>query len=273
MGKIRFEKSPGLVAYVTCGDPDMRTTLDVVRAAISAGADVIELGVPFSDPVADGPVIQRASERALRNGVSLQDVLHLAHTIRCESNVGLVIFSYLNPLLHFGMDRFSSATSYSGADGVLIVDLPIEESLQYCQRMKSHNLDTIFLAAPTSTDQRIQLITQACSGFVYGVSRTGVTGAQKELHRDARELATRIRRFTTLPIAVGFGISNAAQYEQLATFADAVVVGSALVQAIEQNPRCAPIAASNLLRSLQANVTRTRCTNASVLLKATGVTE
>jgi tryptophan synthase alpha chain len=262
MGNILFNKRPGIIAYVTCGDPDIQTTRDIVSAAIGAGADVVELGVPFSDPVADGPVIQRASDRALQNGVSLQDVIRLAYTIRRESTVGLVIFSYWNPVLRFGIDRFCSAASYSGVDGALIVDLTVEESYQYRRAAASHNLSTIFLAAPTSTDRRLQQIAQACSGFIYAVSRTGVTGAQKELHRDAYDLVTRIRKFTTLPIAVGFGISNSEQYDQVANLADAAVIGSALVQAVEQNPEHAAAAVSDLFRSLLKNAPRTCPTNA-----------
>src|SRR5215475_3273478 len=220
---LTFYKKPALVTYVTCGDPDLATTREIILAATQAGADVIELGVPFSDPVADGPVIQRASERALRHGTSLQDVLQLARDVRKESEAGLVIFSYLNPILRFGMERFCREAVQAGVDGVLITDLTVEEAGEYCRLMEKHGLAPIFLAAPTSPDHRLKNIAQACRGFVYAVSRTGVTGTQKELARDARDLVRRIRKFTRLPVAVGFGISNAGQFAQVSEFADAAV--------------------------------------------------
>jgi len=252
MSRLRFKHQPGLVAYITCGDPDLATTRQIILAAISAGADVIELGVPFSDPVADGPVIQRASERALKNGTSLEDVLQLAHDVRRQSEAGLVIFSYLNPILRLGLERFCKAAAGSGADGVLLTDMTLEESAEYRRCMKSHDLAAIFLAAPTSTDQRLKKITQACSGFVYAVSRTGITGAQKELASDARMLVQRIRKYTSLPVAVGFGISNSQQFVEVGNFADAAVVGSAIVQTIEQNHGRAPQAVAELIGSLRS---------------------
>lgn len=222
--------------YVTCGDPDIGVTREIILAACRAGADVIELGVPFSDPVADGPVIQRASERALRKGTSLEDVLRLAREVRRETDTALIVFSYLNPVLRFGLERFCVEAAKAGVDGALITDLTVEEAGEYRRLMAAHGLDAIFLAAPTSPDQRLKLITEACKGFVYAVSRTGITGAQKQVAGDARELVKRIRRFTRLPVAVGFGISNAEQFAEVGSFADAAVVGSAIVQAIEQNP-------------------------------------
>jgi tryptophan synthase alpha chain len=248
--RLHFHHRPGLVAYVTCGDPDLATTREIILAAIEAGADVIELGVPFSDPVADGPVIQRASERALKNGTSLADVLQLAREVRQQSNAGLVVFSYCNPVLRMGLEPFCAAAVDSGVDGVLLTDMTIEEAGEYRRCMQEHNLATIFLAAPTSTDERLRKITAACSGFVYAVSRTGVTGTQKELASDAGDLARRIRMHTSLPIAIGFGISNAQQFAQAAEFADAAAVGSAIVQTIEQNPGRAPQAVAELIRSL-----------------------
>jgi tryptophan synthase alpha chain len=251
MSRLRFAHKPGLVAYVTCGDPDLSTTREIILAAITAGADVIELGVPFSDPVADGPVIQRASERALKNGTSLQDVLQLARDIRQHSDAGLVVFSYLNPILRMGLEPFCKAAVDSGVDGVLLIDMTLEEGDDYRRCMDAHKLAAIFLAAPTSTDQRLKKIAQACSGFVYAVSRTGVTGAQKQLAGDARGLVQRIRKYTSLPVAVGFGISNAQQFAQAGEFADAAAVGSAIVQAIEQNPGRAPQAVAELIGSLR----------------------
>src|SRR5690349_441710 len=178
---IAFSACPALVAYLTCGDPDPRTTCEVALAAIDAGAEIIELGVPFSDPVADGPVIQRASERALKNGTSLKDVLTLAAEVRKESDAGLVIFSYLNPVLRFSLERFCEQAAEAGVDGALITDLTVEEAGEYSRLMQAHGLDTIFLAAPTSPDQRLKSIGQACRGFVYAVSRTGVTGTRDQL--------------------------------------------------------------------------------------------
>ena len=246
---------PSLVAYITCGDPDLKTTKDIALSAIRAGADVIELGVPFSDPVADGPVIQRASERALKHGTSLQDVLRLAHEIRQEAKAGLVIFTYLNPILRFGMERFCEEAARAGADGALVTDLTVEEAGEYRRQMAAHKLDTIFLAAPTSTDQRLKRIAEACQGFVYAVSRTGVTGAQKQLDADARDLVKRIKKFTKLPVAVGFGVSNAEQFAQVGEFADAAAVGSAIVQTVERNPGREAQAVAELVRSLKSGVT------------------
>jgi tryptophan synthase alpha chain len=251
MSRIYFQHTPGLVVYVTCGDPNIAATRQIVLGAIEAGADVIELGVPFSDPVADGPVIQRASERALKNGTSLEDVLHLARDIRNQSSAGLVIFSYLNPIMRFGVERFAGEAADAGVDAALVTDLTVEEANDYRRIMKAHKLDTIFLAAPTSTDKRLKKIAEASSGFVYAVSRTGVTGTQKQLPTDAKDLVRRIRKYTKLPVAVGFGISNAAQFAEVSAFADAAVVGSAIVQAVEQNPGREPEAVTALIRSLK----------------------
>lgn len=249
--RLRFARKPGLVAYVTCGDPNIATTREIVLAAIRAGADVIELGVPFSDPVADGPVIQRASERALKNGTSLQDVLNLAAEVRKESDAGLVIFSYLNPILRYGLEQFCERAIEAGVDGALITDLTIEEAGEYRRLMTSRGLDTVFLAAPTSTDQRLKAIAQACGGFVYAVSRTGVTGTRDQLTSDAAGLVKRIRKYTKLPVAVGFGISNHEQFAQVGSFADAAVVGSAIVQAVERNPGREAQAVAELIRNLK----------------------
>jgi tryptophan synthase alpha chain len=226
-----------MVAYVTCGDPDLATTRDVVLAAIGAGADVIELGVPFSDPVADGPVIQRASQRALQRGTTPADVLKLAAEVRQHAqSTGLVIFSYLNPILRMGLERFCKIARHAGVDGALLTDLPVEEAGQYLREMRRNELATVFLAAPTSTDERLKVIASASSGFVYAVSRTGVTGARQRLPEDARKLVQRLRKYTKLPVAVGFGISTAEQFEAVGEFADAAVVGSAIVETIERNP-------------------------------------
>lgn len=258
--RISFKSKPGLVVYVTCGDPNLAATREIVLSAIRAGADVIELGVPFSDPVADGPVIQRASERALRNGTRLEDVLNLAAQVRKEADAGLVIFTYLNPVLRFGLEHFCDAMVKAGVDGALITDLTVEEADEYRRLMQSRDLDTVFLAAPTSPDQRLKKIAQACRGFVYAVSRTGVTGTRDQLAADAAELVGRLRKYTKLPVAVGFGISNREQFSQVGSFADAAAVGSAVVQAIEQNPGREAQAVAELIRKLKGDQRVARAT-------------
>ncbi|MCU1309352.1 MAG: trpA [Candidatus Angelobacter sp.] len=235
---LTFKSRPGLVVYVTCGDPDLATSRAVILAAIDAGADVIELGVPFSDPVADGPVIQRASERALKSGTTLHDVLALAGEIRkARPSAGVIVFSYLNPILRFGMERFAKEAALAGVDGVLVTDMTVEESATYCEIMHSRNLQTIFLAAPTSTDARLKKIAAASRGFIYAVSRTGVTGTklQSDVRGDAEQLVKRIRKISKLPIAVGFGISSPADFRAVGEYADAAVIGSAIVKIIEEN--------------------------------------
>ena len=259
---LNFQRRPSLVAYVTCGDPDLPTTRDIVLAAIKAGADVIELGVPFSDPVADGPVIQRASERALRAGTSLQRVLGLAKEIRQQSQAGLIIFSYLNPILRMGIGKFAAAASEAGVDGALVTDLPIEEAEEYLRHMRNRELATVFLAAPTSTDERLKQIARISTGFVYAVSRTGVTGARQQLTDDAQQLVRRIRRFTKLPIALGFGISTAEQFAEVEKFADAAVVGSAIMKAVERNPGKEAAAVAEFIRRLTANSSQLSARNA-----------
>jgi tryptophan synthase alpha chain len=249
---ISFKAKPSLVAYVTCGDPDLGATREIVLSAIDAGAQVIELGVPFSDPVADGPVIQRASERALRNGTTLAQVLELARKVRKQRpKAGLIVFSYLNPVLRLGLARFCAAAADAGVDGALITDLTVEEAGDYLRAMRARDLATVFLAAPTSTDERLKRIADASRGFVYAVSRTGVTGTREEVAADARELVRRLRKFSRLPIAVGFGISTPAHFAEVGEFADAAVVGSAIVQAVEQaKPGRAPQAVAELIASL-----------------------
>ena len=233
---IRFDHKPGLVVYLTAGDPSLEATREVTLAAIDAGADVIELGVPFSDPLADGPIIQRASERALARGTSLKDVLALARELRgARPAVGLVIFSYLNPILRYGLGRFADDAASAGADGVLATDLIVEEAAEYLAEMNRAQLAPVFLAAPTSPDERLQAIAAHSKGFIYAISRTGITGKQQSVAADAAELVARIRRWTSLPVAVGFGISNADHVAQVAEFADAAVVGSAIVELIERS--------------------------------------
>ena len=250
---LSFYNKPGLVVYVTCGDPDLVTTREIVLAAIEAGADVVELGVPFSDPVADGPVIQRASERALKEGTSLGQVLTLAAEVRQHAqSTGLIVFSYVNPILRMGMEKFCMVARHAGVDGVLVTDLPVEEAEAYLRAMRVHDLDPVFLAAPTSPDDRLRRIAQASRGFVYAVSRTGVTGARQQLAADAKKLVRRLRRVTKLPIAVGFGISTAGQFAEVGEFADAVVVGSAIVETIERNRGREAAAVGEFVRQLTA---------------------
>jgi tryptophan synthase alpha chain len=224
----------GLVAYITAGDPSLQDSENIVLAAAEAGADVIELGVPFSDPVADGPTIQRASERALRSGTTLAGVLELVRRLRTQTQVPFVLFSYFNPILQMGIAKFAETAAAGGADGVLATDLTPEESSEYRTIVRSHGLDTIFLAAPTSTDARLARIAGVSSGFLYVISRTGVTGARESLPEGLPGLVRRIRQFTSLPIAVGFGISLPTHVTSLGGIADAAVVGSALVAEIEK---------------------------------------
>ena len=233
---IEFRKKPGIVAYLTAGDPDLATTRNIALAAIDNGADVIELGVPFSDPLADGPVIQRGSERAVKRGTRLTDVLELAQQLRtARPSAGLVLFSYLNPVVRMGMKTFCSWAAEAGADGVLLTDMIVEEAGEYLEAMRENTLAPIFLAAPTSPDVRLKAIAEVSQGFVYAISRVGITGTQQKIAGDASELVARLRRFTTLPIAVGFGISNAEHVKAVGEFADAAVIGSALVALIEKS--------------------------------------
>jgi tryptophan synthase alpha chain len=223
----------GLIAYITAGDPSLDATHKFVLALAEAGADVIELGVPFSDPLADGPTIQRASERALKSGTSLAGVIDLVARIRKSSQIPLVLFSYYNPILQMGLETFARAASGAGADGVLATDLTPEESVDYRRILAAQHLDTIFLGAPTSTDERLVKIADVSSGFLYLISRTGVTGAKDALPDDLPALIRRARAVTQLPIAVGFGISLPGHVSVLGGLADAAVVGSALVSEIE----------------------------------------
>jgi len=250
---IEFKRKPGLVIYFTVGDPDLATTRDVALAAIDEGADVLELGVPFSDPVADGPVIQRASERALAAGTRLTDVLALAAEVRAlRPSAGLVIFSYYNPILRLGLERFCDLAAQSGVDGVLVTDMIVEEAEEYLTQLHHNGLMPIFLAAPTSSDHRLKMIANVSGGFIYAISRGGITGAQKDLASDARRLVERLRPFTQLPIAVGFGISTAEHVAAVGEFADAAVIGTAIVSLIEKaEPGQAPAAIAAFLHGLR----------------------
>ncbi|MGD0155019.1 MAG: tryptophan synthase subunit alpha [Terracidiphilus sp.] len=250
---IRFDHKPGLVVYLTAGDPSIGATREIALAAIDAGADVIELGVPFSDPLADGPIIQRASERALARGTRLRDVLSVAREIRAaRPAAGLVIFSYLNPILRYGLSKFADDAAAAGVDGVLATDMIVEEAAEYLAEMSRVNLAPIFLAAPTSPDTRLEAIARYSKGFVYAISRVGVTGTQQSVAADAAALVARIRRWTRLPVAVGFGISNAEHVAQVAEFADAAVIGSAIVALIEgSTAETAPGSVSRFIKGLR----------------------
>jgi tryptophan synthase alpha chain len=238
----------GIVAYITAGDPSLDATLRFVLALAEADADVIELGVPFSDPLADGPTIQRASERALKAGTTLAGVLDIIRRIRKSSETPLVLFSYYNLILQMGLEKFASAAATAGADGVLATDLTPEESEDYRRILSAHHLDTIFLGAPTSTDERLAKIAGCSSGFLYLISRTGVTGAKDALPDDLPALLRRARSVTRLPIAVGFGISLPGHVSVLGGLADAAVVGSALVSEIEKAPSIEAAAAALAVR-------------------------
>ena len=253
---ITFLKKPGIVAYLTAGDPDLATTRDIALAAIDNGADVIELGVPFSDPLADGPVIQRASERAVARGTRLSDVLALAKELRAARPAcGIVLFSYLNPVVRMGLKAFCAAAKDAGADGVLLTDMIVEEAGEYLQEMAANDLAPIFLAAPTSPDARLKAIGESSKGFVYAISRVGITGTQDAVASDAPQLVARLRGFTKLPIAVGFGISNAAHVKAVGEFADAAIIGSALVALIEKtNPAEAAKAVGGFIAQLRTGL-------------------
>jgi tryptophan synthase alpha chain len=223
------------IAYITAGDPTPADTASLVLALERGGVDLIELGVPFSDPIADGPVIQRASDRALRAGASLKRILETVREIRRQSEVPLLLFSYLNPLLRHGFEKLAREAADAGIDGALLTDLCVEEAAEPVRRLRENGLDTVFLAAPTSTERRLRLVAEHSSGFVYLVSRTGVTGEQASLSEAAAPLTRRMRELTDLPLAVGFGISTPEHVTEVARVADGVVVGSAIVKFIESN--------------------------------------
>ena len=231
---LRREGRRGFIPYITAGDPDLETTRALIVELARAGATVIELGVPFSDPVADGPTIQRASERALRRGVGLEDVLETLAAARAETDVPVILFSYFNPLLQFGVERLAREARRAGADGILATDLVPEESADFNSALARQGLDQIFLAAPTTSDARLRMIAGRASGFVYAVSRAGVTGARERLSAEAERLVARVRKVSDLPVAVGFGISTREQVADVWRYADAAVVGSALVAEIER---------------------------------------
>ena len=232
--RLRADHRTGLVTYVTGGDPDAARSADILRGLDRAGADILEVGVPFSDPLADGPVIQRASERALAGGATLSSTLDLIARVRADVRAAVVVFSYVNPIFRMGTDAFAARAAAAGVDGVLVLDLPIEEAGPFRQTVVDAGIDPIFLLSPTTTDARIRQAADLGRGFLYGISRLGVTGARSEVASGARALVERIRAVTSLPVAVGFGLSRPEHVRQVGEWADAAVVGSALVDIIAQ---------------------------------------
>jgi tryptophan synthase alpha chain len=247
-----FQKNQkALIAYLTAGDPTPARTPALVQALVRGGADLIELGVPFSDPIADGPVIQRAGERALKAGTTMSTVLDIARQIRTKSEVPLLLFTYLNPVLRYGLDRLAKDAAAAGVDGCLLTDASVEEAESYVAAMHQHGLDTVFLAAPTSTQRRLELVARYSTGFVYLVSRTGVTGERDSLSNAVAPLIDSVRAVTKLPLAVGFGISKPEHVAELAPKVEGVVVGSAIVRIIEQNSPTLETDLENYARSLK----------------------
>jgi tryptophan synthase alpha chain len=248
----------GFIPYITAGDPTIEATEEIILEISRSGADIIELGVPFSDPMADGPVIQRASERALANGVSVRDCLELVRRVRKKSEIPIVLFSYLNPLLSIGVDRLGDELRAAGVDALLGTDLVPEEAEAIRSVLKAADIDLIFLVAPTSTDDRLKLIGDVSSGFVYAVSRTGVTGVRQSLSEAAASLVQRVRRFTDLPVAVGFGVSTPEHVAEVWQHADAAVVGSRIVAEIENAPSASDLPAiiGRLIREMVSSRNR-----------------
>jgi tryptophan synthase alpha chain len=248
---LRSEGRKGFIPFVTAGDPDIDTSIEIVRCLTRLGADVIELGVPFSDPMADGPTIQRSSQRSLAGGTDLDAVLEIAGEVRKHADTPIVIFSYLNPLLRYGFERMTSAAADAGVDGVLITDVVDDEAAVFSATLREAGLDLISLIAPTTTDERLGRISASSSGFLYAISRAGVTGATSNMGGEAEKLVERVRAHTNLPVAVGFGISSRAQIVDVWRFADAAVVGSAIVSEIERSaPSEAVASVEKFVRSL-----------------------
>ena len=230
--ELKRQGKQGFIPFITAGDPDLETTAELL-VELSA-ATVIELGVPFSDPMADGPVIQRASERALKHGFGVEEILHLVSDARKKIQTPIILFSYFNPLLQFGLKRLAAEAKAAGIDGILVTDLSPEEAGEFESELRANDLDMIFLIAPTSTDERLKLVAQHARGFIYAVSRAGVTGVRTSVSAEGEKLVDRMRQFSSLPIAVGFGISNREQVKDVQRYADAVVIGSAIVSEIER---------------------------------------
>ena len=231
--RLRQDGKKGFIPFITAGDPNLETTRELI-VELARAATVIELGVPFSDPMADGPVIQRASERALRQGFGLTEILQTIAEARKQTRVPIVLFSYFNPLLQFGLEKLAREAEHAGVDGILVTDLAPEEAGRFAAMLRAHEIDLIFLVAPTSTDERLRMVAERASGFIYAVSRTGVTGTQAEMSIESEKLVSRVRKFSDLPVAVGFGISKPDQVADVWRYADAAVVGSAIVGEIEK---------------------------------------
>jgi tryptophan synthase alpha chain len=232
--RLRGEGKRALIPFITAGDPNLETTRELLIELAHSGASLIEVGVPFSDPIADGPVIQRSSMRALQNQVDVAATLQVIEEARREMDVPIVLFSYFNPLLQFGLDRLTEAARRAGVDGVLVTDLAAEEAGDFVNALAIHDVDCVFLAATTSTDERLRMIAERASGFIYAVSRAGVTGERANISSEAEELVRRLRNVSDLPIAVGFGVSTHDQVQEVCRYADAAVVGSAIVAKIEK---------------------------------------
>jgi tryptophan synthase alpha chain len=230
---LKREGKKSLIPFITAGDPDLATTRDLIVELARAGATLIELGVPFTDPMADGPVIQRASERALRHGFGVVEILRTVAEARTQTDVPIILFSYFNPLLQFGVESVAREAKQAGVDGILVTDLVPEEASEFAAVLRRYDLDMIFLVAPTSTDERLRMVAERASGFIYAVSRAGVTGARDKMSAEAEKLVRRVRKFSDLPVAVGFGISKPEQVADVWRYADAAVVGSAIVGEIE----------------------------------------
>src|SRR5882724_5632468 len=231
---LKAENRRGFIPFITAGDPDLNTTRQLIVELARVGATVIELGIPFTDPMADGPVIQRASERALRNDFGISDVLQIVSDARQETDVPIILFSYFNPLLQFGIEKLAREAKSAGVEGILVTDLVPEEASEFTSVLRANDLDMIFLIAPTSTDERLKMVAERASGFIYAVSRAGITGARAEMSAEAEKLVRRMRQFSDLPVAVGFGISTPEQVADVWRYADAAVVGSAIVAEIER---------------------------------------
>lgn len=252
--RLRAEGRPGLVTYTTAGDPDLSRSTEILKVLSRAGADVLEVGVPFSDPLADGPVIQRATERALASGGSLKATLDVIANVRSEIATPIVLFTYANPIVRMGLHEFSARAAAVGVDGVLALDLPVEEAAEFNDALTASGLDTIFLLSPTTTNERIQQAARLGRGFLYGISRLGVTGARDQVATGAEDMVKRIRAITDMPLALGFGISKPEHVAEVGRYADAAVVGSALVSLIGQNADSPELMASidGYVRSLRA---------------------
>src|SRR4051812_24516185 len=249
-GKLQQQGKKGFIPFITAGDPDLQTTRKLIVELARVGSTLIELGIPFTDPMADGPVIQRASERALGHHFGIQEVLQIVSAARTETDVPIILFSYFNPLLQFGVEKLALEAKQAGLDGVLVTDLVPEEASDVAARLRQNGLDMIFLIAPTSTDERLQLVAERASGFIYAVSRAGITGAREEVSAEAEKLVRRMREFSDFPIAVGFGISKPEHVADVCRYADAAVVGSAIVREMEMcNDRDAIVPAVSVLVS------------------------